>query len=63
MTQLEAGPPGCVRLVIRRLRVRPPPSRQHSFMKTDQEIFAIVILSLQLIQEGHVSAYPVKVVR
>ena len=43
------------RLVIRRLRVRPPPGRQHSFMEIDHEIFSTVILSLPLIQEGQLS--------
>ena len=28
---------------------------QHSFMEIDHEIFSVVILSLLLIQEGHVS--------
>ena len=41
-----------VRLEIRRLRVRPPPVRQHSFVETDHEILSTVILSLPLIQEG-----------
>ena len=45
-----------VRLMIRRLQVRPPPSRQHSFVEIDREIFSTVILSLQLIQEGELSA-------
>ena len=40
-----------VRLVIRRLRVQPPPGRQHSFVEIDNEIFSMVILSLPLIQE------------
>ena len=44
-----------VRLVIRRLRVRPPPGREHSFMEIDHEIFSTVILSLTLIQEGQFS--------
>ena len=39
-----------VREVIRRLRVRPPPGQQHSFMEI--EIFSPVILSLLLIQVG-----------
>ena len=42
-----------VRLVIGRLRVRPPPGRQLSFMEIDHVIFLTVILSLPLIQEGH----------
>ena len=44
-----------VRLVIRRLQVRPPLGRQHSFVESDHEIFSTVILSLLLIQEGHFS--------
>ena len=44
-----------VQLVIRRLRVRPPPGRQHSFVEIDHEIFSTVILSLSLIQEGQLS--------
>ena len=32
-----------------------PPSRQHSFMEIDHEIFSMVILSLPLIQEGQLS--------
>ena len=44
-----------VRLEIGRLRVQPSPGRQHSFVEIDQEIFSIVILSLQLIQEGKLS--------
>ena len=43
------------RLVIRRLRVRAPPGRQHSFVEIDHEIFSTVILSLPLIQEGQLS--------
>ena len=31
----------------------PCPVRQHSFMEIDHEIFTIVILSLPLIQGGH----------
>ena len=42
----------CIRLVIRRLPVRPPPSGHHSVMETDHKIFSAVILSLLLIQEG-----------
>ena len=45
----------CVRLVIRRLRVRPPPSWQDSFVVIDHEIFSAVILSLPLIQGGQLS--------
>ena len=44
-----------VRLVIRRLRVRTPPGRQHSFVEIDHEIFSTVILSLPLIQERQLS--------
>ena len=44
-----------VRLVIRRLRVRPLPAQQHSFVETDHEIFSMVILTLPLIQEGELS--------
>ena len=44
-----------VRLVIRRLRVRPPLGRQHSFVEIDHEIFSTVSLSLSLIQEGQLS--------
>ena len=42
-------------LVIRRLQVQPLPSRQHSFVEIDHEIFSTSILSLQLIQEGQLS--------
>ena len=38
--------------VVRRLQVLPPPGQQHSFVEIDHEIFATVILSLPLIQEG-----------
>ena len=31
------------------------PGQQHSFVEIDHEIFSTVILSLQLIQEGHLS--------
>ena len=44
-----------VQLVIRRLRVRPPPGWQQSFVEIDHEIFSTVILSLQLTQEGQLS--------
>ena len=44
-----------VRLVIRRSQVRSLLFWQHSFMEIDQEIFFMVILSLLLIQEGHLS--------
>ena len=37
--------------VIRWLRDRTPPDRQHSFVAVDHEIFSTVILSLPLIQE------------
>ena len=47
----------CVQLVIRRLRVRTPPGRQHSFVEIDHEIFSAVILSLPLIQEGQLSVF------
>ena len=43
----------CVRLVIRRLRVRPLLGRQHHFMEIDHETFSTVILSLLLIQRKH----------
>ena len=36
-------------------RFNPRRGRQHSFMVTDREIFSTVILSLPLIQEGHLS--------
>ena len=42
---------------IRRLRVRPPPGRQHSFVEFDHEVFSTVILTLPLIQEGQLSIY------
>ena len=45
----------CIRLVIRKLQVRPPTGQQHSFMKIDREIFSTVILSILLIQEGQLS--------
>ena len=44
-----------VRLVIRRLLIRPPPGQQHSFVEIDHEIISTVILSLPLIQEGQLS--------
>ena len=44
-----------VRLVIRRLQVRTPPGRLHSFVEIDHKIFLTVILSLPLIQEGQLS--------
>ena len=40
------------RLLIRKLRVRPPPGRQHSSTEMDHEIYSKVIPSLPLIQEG-----------
>ena len=46
-----------IRLVIRRLRVQPLHGRQHSFMEIGHEIFSMVILSLLLIQEGHVVSF------
>ena len=45
------------RLVIRRVRVRPPPGRQHSFVEIYLEIFSTVIYYLQLIQEGQLSVF------
>ena len=45
----------CLRLKISRLRVQPLPSRQHSFVEIDHEIFSMVILSFPLIQEGQLS--------
>ena len=41
-----------MRLVIRRLQVRPLPGCQHCFLEIDHEIFSTVILSLLQIQEG-----------
>ena len=41
-----------VRLVIRRLRVRPPPDRQYSFVDIEYEIFSTAILFLPLVQAG-----------
>ena len=41
--------------VIRKLRVRPPPGQQHSFVEIDQGIFSSVILFLPLIQVGQLS--------
>ena len=46
-----------IRLVISRLRVRPPPGRQHSFVEIDHEIFSMVILSLPLIQVGQLLVF------
>ena len=40
------------RLVIKRLRVRPPLGWQHYFVEFDHEIFSTVIFSLPRIQEG-----------
>ena len=50
----------CVGLVIRMLRVRPPPvsdppGQQHSFAEIDHEIFSMVIFSLLLIEERQLS--------
>ena len=42
-------------LVIRRLQVRPMLGQQHSFVEIDHEIFSMVIHSVPLIQEGHLS--------
>ena len=48
------GSVGCaIRLETRRSRVKPPP-RSATFFR-DHEIFSMVILSLPLIQEGHLS--------
>ena len=44
-----------VRLVIKRLPVRPPRGWQHSFAEIDHEIFSMGILTLPLIQEGQLS--------
>ena len=44
-----------IRLVIRRLRVQPPPGRQQSLVEIDHEIFSTVILALPLIEEGQLS--------
>ena len=44
-----------VGLKIRRLWVRPLNSLYYSFMEIDHEILSMVILSLLLIQEGHLS--------
>ena len=46
--------------MIRRLRIRSPPRRQHPFVEIDHEIFdheifSMVILSFLLIQEGQLS--------
>ena len=50
------GSVGCfVRLETRRPRVQPPLRSQHSFVEIDHEIFSMVILSLPLIKEGHLS--------
>ena len=46
-----------VRLVIRRLRVRPPPVRQHSFVEIDHNFFSTDILFLPLIQERQLSGF------
>ena len=34
---------------------KPRRDRQHSFMEIDHEVFSVVILSLRLIKEGHLS--------
>ena len=39
---------------IRRLHVRPPPGRQHSFVEIDQKICSTVFFSFPLIQEGQI---------
>ena len=44
-----------IQLVVRRLQVRLPLSRQHSFVEIDHEIFSTVIPSFSLIQEGQLS--------
>ena len=44
-----------IRLVIRRLRVRPLLGQQHTFVELDHETFSMVNLSLPLIQEGQLS--------
>ena len=49
VAQLDAPP------MIRRLRVQPLLSRQHSFVEIDHKIFYMVILSLLMIQEGQLS--------
>ena len=41
-----------VRLVTRRLRVRPPPNRLHSFVEIDHEIFFTVIQEGQFTVSG-----------
>ena len=46
------GSVGCSPTDDRRLPVRPPVGRQHSFVEIDHEIFSAVILSFPLIQEG-----------
>ena len=51
----EAGLCGSVGLVIGGCGFNPPRGRQRSFVKIDYEIFSMVILSLQLIQEGQSS--------
>ena len=45
----------CIRLVIRRLQVRPSQGQQHSVVEIDHEIFSTVSHSLPLIQEGQLS--------
>ena len=43
-------------LVTGRSRIRYLPGRQHSFVEIDHELFSALMLSLPLIQEGHLSA-------
>ena len=50
MAQLDARPIG-----DQEIAGSTPPSRQHSFVEIDHEIFSTVILSLPLLQEGHLS--------
>ena len=44
-----------VKLVIKMLQVWPQSGQQRSFVEIDHEVFSTVILSLPLIQEGHLS--------
>ena len=44
-----------IRLVIRRLLVRPLPGRQHAFVEIDREMFSLVILFLLLISYLHIN--------
>ena len=50
MAQLDTRPTGDQEVVGSIL-----PGQQHSFMEIDNEIFSVVILSLPLIEEGHLS--------